>query len=262
MIILKGVSKDYGDGRVLDGISLEISPGEFVCITGPSGAGKTTLLSILVGAETATGGSISVDGVDLRSVPAGALQMFRRRVGVVFQDYKLLANRTVAENIAFPLEVCGASDDTILSRVKDLLGQMGLGTRAHALPRELSGGEKARTAIARAIAHKPLILLADEPTQNLDPDQAKEVLQSFREINAEGTTVIIATHDAALVDLLHMRVVQLEHGKIARDSVGGYRKAHTEEKQSKAKAKKVETPTHAHPQSHRKVKVTAIHSEG
>ncbi len=254
MIILKGVSKDYGEGKVLDTISLRIDPGEFVCITGPSGAGKTTLLSLFVGAEDATSGTITVDDVDLRTVPAGGLQIFRRRVGVVFQDYKLLANRTVAENVSFPLEVCGATDEEIEKRVPELLRRLELTGRAHALPRELSGGEKARTAIARAIAHKPIILLADEPTQNLDPEQAKDVLQTFRDINAAGTTVIIATHDKALVDLLHTRVIELQKGRIARDSVGGYRTVPA------TQAIKT-TPEDAAQQMRRKVKVTAIHSE-
>lgn len=252
MIILKDVSKDYGEGKILDGISFQIDPGEFVCITGPSGAGKSTLLSLLVGADSASSGSITVDDVDLRRVPAGALQIFRRRVGIVYQDYKLLTNRTVAENVAFPLEVCGASDGTIRNRVPDLLRRLSLTGRANALPRELSGGEKARTAIARAIAHKPIMLLADEPTQNLDPDQMKEVLQTFREINSGGTTVIIATHDDALVDLLHTRVIHLEKGRVLRDSVGGYRKAPAPE----PLAEKEEE------EKRRKVKITAIHSEG
>ncbi len=267
MIVLKNVSKNYGDGRVLENVSLEIGPGEFVCVTGQSGAGKTTLLSLLMGAEDVTNGSVMVDGVDLRTVPAGALQIFRRRVGIVFQDYKLLQNRTVAENIAFPLEVCGASDLTIDMRVTELLKTMELVERMNALPRELSGGEKARTAIARAIAHKPLILLADEPTQNLDPDQARDVLQIFRDINKSGTTVIFATHDAALVDALNTRVIELKNGKIIRDSVGGYRDRETKPKvveeridpeteREKAVNDAVERVT-----GRRKVRVTAIHSD-
>ena len=252
MIALKNVSKDYGGDKVLDDISFQIDPGEFVCITGPSGAGKTTLLSLLVGADTASRGSITVDDVDLRRVPAGGLQIFRRRVGIVYQDYKLLSNRTVQENVAFPLEVCGATDGVIRNRVPDLLRRLSLTGRANALPRELSGGEKARTAIARAIAHKPIILLADEPTQNLDPDQMKEVLQTFREINTGGTTVIIATHDDALVDLLHTRVIHLENGRVARDSVGGYRKAPTPEPP---------VAVQEEDEKKRKVRITAIHSD-
>ncbi len=222
MIVLKDVTKVFRDLRVLDGVSLRIEPGEFVCVTGPSGAGKSTLLSLLVGAQDVTGGSISVDGVDLRSVPSGALQMFRRKVGFVFQDYKLLQNRTVAENLAFPLEVIGASDKEVQARVTELLRRMELGTRADALPWQLSGGEKARVAIARAIVHKPLIILADEPTGNLDPQQARAVIDLFQEIHTEGTTIVLATHDVSLVNGLKTRVVALVNGRIARDSVGGY----------------------------------------
>jgi cell division transport system ATP-binding protein len=254
MIVLKNVSKDYGEGKVLDNVSFRIDPGEFVCVTGPSGAGKSTLLSLLVGADTISTGSISVDGVDLRTVPGGALQIFRRRVGIVYQDYKLLGNRTVTENIAFPLEVCGAEDAVIAKRVPELIQRMQLSGRRNALPRELSGGEKARTAIARAIAHKPLILLADEPTQNLDPEQAKDVLQIFRDINAEGTTVVFATHDAALVDALHTRVIALEQGKLIRDSVGGYKPKVVAQTGKIFKENEQD-------ERRRKVKITAIHSE-
>lgn len=250
MIILKDVTKSFDGRRVLDAVSLRIDPGEFVCVVGSSGAGKSTLLSLLVGAEEVTAGSVSVDGVDLRRIPMGALQVFRRRVGVVYQDYKLLQNRTVAENIAFPLEVCGASDQKIATRVHELLEQMELTERGDALPRELSGGEKARTAIARALAHAPLILLADEPTQNLDPAQAKEVLQIFQEINGQGSTVVLATHDPHLVDHLRTRVIQLERGTIVRDSVGGYRLSPPKDDG----VREVE-------EKGRKVKITAIHSE-
>ncbi len=260
MIALKNVSKDYGEGNVIDNVSCTIEPGEFVCITGPSGAGKTTLLSLLVGAEDASSGSIMVDGADLRKVPAGGLRIFRRKLGIVFQDYKLLANRTVAENIAFPLEVCGATDDVIEARTADLLKRMALKKRADALPRELSGGEKARTAIARAIAHKPLILLADEPTQNLDPDQMRDVLQTFRDINASGTTVIIATHDTALVDLLHTRVIQLEKGTVIRDSVGGYR-SQQDKKITEKPVPVASAPVNVEAERGRKIKITAIHSD-
>jgi cell division transport system ATP-binding protein len=218
MISLKNATKDYGRGPVLDDVSLTINPGEFVCLVGHSGAGKSTLLSLLMGAETVTSGGVTVDGVDLRDVPAGALQIFRRKLGIVFQDFKLLQNRTVAENIAFPLEVCGMSDAAIEKRVAELLKRMELTKCKNSLPRELSGGEKARTAIARALAHNPLILLADEPTQNLDMRQAVAVLQAFRDINAEGTTVVVATHDAALVEALRARVVHMENGKVVKDT--------------------------------------------
>jgi cell division transport system ATP-binding protein len=297
MIVLKNVTKEFGRHRVLSDISLRIEPGAFVCVTGPSGAGKSTLLGVLVGAETVTDGTVEVDGVDLRTVPLGALQVFRRKVGVVFQDYKLLSNRTVAENVAFPLEVCGAPDALIRKRVPELLKRMGLTERAGALPQELSGGERARTAIARAIVHKPLILLADEPTGNLDASQARDVMDLFREIHAEGTTVILATHDVSLVHGMRPQMVHIEGGKIVEDRTAhGAKPAHKvhpekhhekpAEEHAEPEAAVAETPAPAeeeaqpggitvHEEKHpehahkahaahkpgRKVRITSIHSE-
>lgn len=237
MIVLKEVTKRYGKVDVLSHVSLAINPGEFVCLTGPSGAGKSTLLSLLIGAEDATIGTVSIDGVDLRKVPPKAMQHYRRRIGIVFQDGKLLKNRTVAENIAFPLEVCGASDAFIVRRVSELLKQIGLSDHTNLLPRELSGGEQTRVAIARAIAHTPLILLADEPTGNLDPVQSLEIMLLLQRINAEGTTVILATHDTAFVDVLQTRVIRLEKGKVLRDSQGGYDRAKRREKKAASEEK-------------------------
>jgi cell division transport system ATP-binding protein len=225
MLVLKNVSMVFRKRVVLENVSCRIDPKEFVCVTGPSGAGKTTLMSLLIGALRPTSGTIEVDGVDLKKVPTIALQLFRRRVGVVFQDYKLLPNRTVRENILFPLEVCGAPPLWSEKRVDEVLKQMTLIDRADAFPSELSGGERARVSIARAIVHKPLIILADEPTGNLDPVQALTILQLLKDIHAAGTTVILTTHDFALVDTLQTRVIRLEHGKVIRDSVGGYEKA-------------------------------------
>ncbi len=222
MLALKNVTKSFGATKVLDGITLEIHPGEFVCITGPSGAGKSSLLHLLAGAEQPTSGSFEVDSVNLRSVPPQALQLFRRRIGIVFQDYKLLSHLTVSENIAFPLEVCGVPSAQIVQRVNELLSFMQLQNQAHMLPARLSGGEKARTAIARAISHKPMILLADEPTGNIDPEQSKLMMQLFASIHATGTSVVLATHDTGLVDSLQTRVVRLDKGRMIRDSIGGY----------------------------------------
>jgi cell division transport system ATP-binding protein len=222
MLEVKNVTKAFGSSIVLNDVSFSVEPKSFVCITGPSGAGKSTLISLMIGGEIATTGSIFIDAVDLRSVPRGALQLFRRRVGVVFQDYKLLENRTVAENIAFPLEVCGLADSIIKKRVPELLERVDMKERSNALPRELSGGEKTRVAIARAIVHKPIILLADEPTGNVDPEQAKSIMELFKEIHKEGTTIILATHDTTLVDTLQTRVIRLEGGAVVRDSIGGY----------------------------------------
>ena len=222
MLVLKNISKAYGRDKVLSGISFRIDPKEFVCITGESGAGKSTLLHLMIGAERSTTGSILVDGVDLRILPPTVLQLFRRRIGVVFQDYKLLWERTVAENIAFPLEVAGASDELIQNRVKEVLKEMKLTRRANTMANALSGGEKARTAIARSIVHKPIILFADEPTGNLDPKQTSMVLKLFQNIHEQGTTVVLATHEVDIVDKLQTRVIRLEKGSVARDSVGGY----------------------------------------
>lgn len=247
MIELKGVSKFYGKAKVLEDVSLEIEPGEFVCITGPSGAGKSTLLHLLTGAEEITKGTIEVDGVDLRIVPPKALQVFRRRLGIVFQDYKLLNNRTVAENIAFPLEVCDVPDAQIDRTVRSVLELMDLTKHTHTLPTLLSGGEKARTAIGRAIAHDPMIVLADEPTGNVDPQQSAIIMNLFQQINDSGATVIIATHDAGLVDALQTRVIELRGGCIVRDGKGGY----TKEKI----AKKISASL---PSNTKKVKITAV----
>lgn len=275
MIVLKNVTKAFSRRKVLDDISITVDPGEFVCLTGSSGAGKSTLMHILAGAETATAGTVEVDGVDLRIVPPMALRIFRRRVGVVFQDYKLLPHKTVAQNIAFPLEVCGATDVQIEGRVNELLKQMKLTKVANSLPRELSGGEQARAAIARAIVHSPYILLADEPTGNLDPAQSLQILKLFKAIHNEGTTVVIATHDSGLVDALNVRVIELEDGSVVRDSPGGYKKTSQKKeetiepvitkKQPVAKSSeqiikvtsKKEEPVE---QKRRKVRITAIRS--
>lgn len=261
MIVLNNVKKTYGKVDVLKDVSFRIDPGELVCITGKSGAGKSTLLHLLTGAEHVTSGNIEIDGVDLRRVPSTAMQLYRRRLGVVFQDYKLLASLTVAENVAFPLEVCGVPRAQITKRVSEVLKQMDLTEHSKTLPHALSGGEKARTAIARAIVHQPVVLLADEPTGNVDPEQSKHILALFEEINKNGTTVIIATHDAGLVDTLQSRVIRIEDGAVTRDSVGGYE---TEKKGAKPASKgkhdvfdKKESSSHSSG-SRRKVKVTAV----
>tara|TARA_B100000315_G_C14443229_1_gene525646 strand:+ start:139 stop:936 length:798 start_codon:yes stop_codon:yes gene_type:complete len=224
MLVLKNVSKAYGRNKVLDGVSFRVDPKEFVCITGPSGAGKSTLLHLMIGAELSSKGSIAVDGVDIRVLPPTILQLFRRRIGVVFQDYKLLWDRTVAENIAFPLEVAGAPNEVIENRVREVLKEMGLTRRANTMASALSGGEKARTAIARSIVHKPIILFADEPTGNLDPKQTDMVLDLFKKIHQQGTTIVLATHEVDIVDTLQTRVIRLEESGVIRDSVGGYAK--------------------------------------
>ncbi|NOS67228.1 MAG: ATP-binding cassette domain-containing protein [Candidatus Peribacteraceae bacterium] len=256
MIVLKSVSKDFGRGNVLDGISLTIDPKECVCILGSGAAGKSTLLSLLIGAEHPTSGSITIDGADLRTIPRPALQLFRRKVGIVFQDAKLLSTRTVAENIAFPMETNGDSDEKIEKRVRELLRRMNLVECANALPHQLSAGEIARTAVARAVAHAPLIVIADEPLRNLDLADAENTLRLFHELSAAGTTLIVMTRDASLAEALRARVIRLERGKIVAE---GKRETRRDEM--------VQTPgelvkTHIEAiEKRRKVRVTAIHSE-
>jgi len=222
MISFTGVSKEYGGREVLTDVNFQVNPGEFICLTGPSGAGKSTIVHLLIRADVPTNGMIEVDGANLAKLPPPILQLYRRRTGVVFQDYKLLPDRTVEENIAFALEVCGEPDEVVDERTAEIMDRLQLSDRADAFPSELSGGEKTRTALARALVHKPGILIADEPTGNIDPDQSIHILNFLRQVNSEGTTVILATHDRSVVDALGVRVIRLENGKIVRDSIGGY----------------------------------------
>ncbi len=222
MIVFNGVSKSFDDHHVLENISFHIEPGEFVCLTGPSGAGKSTIVHLLIRAELPSSGTIEIDGQNLNKLPPAVLQLYRRRTGVVFQDNKLLSDRTVRENVAFAMEVCGDSDEQIEKRVPEVLAQVGLSAREYAYPRELSGGEKARCALARALVHDPMIVIADEPTGNIDPEQSMQILQLLREVNQSGVTIVLATHDDELVDVLQRRVLRIEKGKIVRDDIGGY----------------------------------------
>lgn len=257
MLVLKNVGKHYGKVKVLAEVSIQVDPGEFVCLTGKSGAGKSTLIHLLTGAEAVSVGSIEVDGVDLRNVPPPVMQLYRRRIGVVFQDYKLLPQMTVAENIAFPLEVCGVADAVIAKRVSELLKTLELTKHAKSLPRALSGGEKARVAIARAIAHSPIILLADEPTGNLDPEQSAHILKIFSEINQGGTTVILATHDTALVDTKSARIIRIDDGRITSDSASGRTK---KSETKKASMHMLDAQKTSGTSPKRKVRVTAINA--
>lgn len=222
MIVFSSVVKKYGQRSVLDGIDLRIDPGEFVCLTGVSGAGKSTVINLLIRADTPTSGTIEIDGVDLAKLPPSVLQLYRRRTGVVFQDYKLLADRTVYENVAFAMEVCGDDDADIRREVPLLLSRIGLPGRETSFPRQLSGGERARVALARALVHRPKILIADEPTGNIDPKQSLMIVELLKQVHAGGTTVILATHDQTIVDALCTRVIRLDGGKITRDAIGGY----------------------------------------
>ena len=219
MIQLFDVRKTYaGDAPVLDGITLHIEKGEFIWLTGPSGAGKSTLLRLLFCADTATSGQILVGGRNVARLTQGGVPFLRRNIGVVFQDFKLLENRTVLENVGFALEVLGASDSEIRERSMKRLDQVGLKAKANSLPQRLSGGEQQRVAIARALVNEPTILLADEPTGNLDAGLTDSILELLFAANARGTTVIVATHDRAILQRYHRRTVALEHGKVVADA--------------------------------------------
>ena len=218
MIQLFHVCKAYGDEPpTLDDLSLEIGKGEFVWLTGPSGAGKTTLLKMLFCAEVPTSGQILVGGRNVQRLAAAGVPMLRRSIGVVFQDFKLLPHRTVLENVGYALEVLGASDREIEERAIRRLDQVGLRAKARALPKTLSGGEQQRVAIARALVNDPAILLADEPTGNLDPSLTDSILALIFDANARGTTVVVATHDHALLQRHQRRTITLAGGKLISD---------------------------------------------
>ena len=213
MIRLYHVVKSYGDRDALRDVSFQVEKGEMVYLTGPSGAGKSTLLKLLYGAERPTDGKVLIGGTDISQLPAGNLPMIRRNVGVVFQDFKLLPMRTVAANVALALEVIGASEEQLRRRVPAVLNIVGLRGREDTVAGVLSGGEQQRVAIARAIVNDPAILLADEPTGNLDGSMAVEVLEILQAINLRGTTVLLATHDIGLMDRFPHRKLRLESGR-------------------------------------------------
>ncbi len=217
MIRLYNVQKRYDpDVSALRDISLEVERGEFVFITGPSGAGKTTLLRLLLRQELPSAGQVIVNGRNVGALPPSKIPDLRRTIGVVFQDFKLIHRKTALENVAYVLNVAGLSRTEQRRRAYNALRSVGLNHRLGALPQVLSGGEQQRVAIARAVVNEPALLLADEPTGNLDPDLAIEIMRLFREINARGTTVVVATHDRDLIQRMQRRTVVLEKGRIAR----------------------------------------------
>lgn len=222
MIQLQNVSKIFPNGvRALNNVNLTIDPGDFVFLVGPSGAGKSTFLNLLFREDQPTEGKIYVDGKDISAMPESRVPFLRRNLGIVLQDFQLLKRRTVAENVAFGLRVIGASSSVISNRVQEALEQVGLSHKRRMFPTELSGGEQQRVCIARAIVNNPLILITDEPTGNLDPMISQEIMQLFLEINARGTTVIMATHNHNLVNKLRRRVVALVDGQIIKDEQTG-----------------------------------------
>lgn len=223
MILLDRVSKTYNnkDGYALERINLHVEPREFVIVVGPSGAGKSTLLKLLTREEKPSTGKIIVGGIDYERLKDRNIPQLRRRIGVVFQDFKLLPNKTVFENVAFALEVVGMSNKEIKHTVPKVLNIVGLRDKAKSYPRQLSGGERQRVAIARAVVRQPKILIADEPTGNLDPKHAWDVIRVLEKINKYGTTVLLTTHNQEIVNKLKRRVVTIKDGKIVSDKAGG-----------------------------------------
>lgn len=222
MLYFDRVSKEYENGsRVLDTISLTINKGELVSIVGHSGAGKTTLIKMLLAEESPTDGVVSFNSDNIHKLKGKDMMHYRRKIGVVFQDFRLIPNKTAYENVAFAMEAAGRHDDEISSDVPHVLDLVDLKTKMHHFPHQLSGGEQQRVAIARAIVNRPEIIIADEPTGNLDPLNTYDIVQILKKINDLGTTVILTTHNKGIVDNLGRRVITMEHGKVVRDQKSG-----------------------------------------
>ncbi|HMQ09753.1 MAG TPA: cell division ATP-binding protein FtsE [Oligoflexia bacterium] len=215
MINLFQVSKAYTPGEeVLDGLSLDIQKGEFICLTGKSGAGKTTLLRMIFCEDFPDSGQVIIDGRNISRINRRDIARLRRSIGVVFQDYKLIDEYTVYENIALRLRILGEKKDSIKEKVEEILSMVGLEHRSHHLPTALSGGEQQRVAIARALVNHPKILLADEPTGNLDEQKSKDIIELLKFINLRGTTILMVTHNHALIDMIHKRHIHLHNGRV------------------------------------------------
>jgi cell division transport system ATP-binding protein len=223
MIYFDNVSKLYNDGRsaAIEEITFQIDPKEFVSIVGHSGAGKTTLLKMIIAEDKPTHGQVFFESLDIHKIPRTRLPQYRRKIGTVFQDFKLLPGKTAYENIAFAMEANGRTDDEIAENVPQALALVDLTDKAWNFPHELSGGEKQRVAIARAIVNQPDIIIADEPTGNLDPIATYEVVQILKKINDLGTTVVMTTHNKGVIDELGRRVITMDGGRIIRDDETG-----------------------------------------
>ncbi len=215
MISFHNVTKKFDSHLVLDSVSFSIENNEFVVLTGASGAGKSTVIALLIGAGKPTHGSVEVDGMHVSDMDSGTLQQYRRKIGVVYQDYKLLGKKTVFENVAFAMEACNESDELIHERVPQVLEKVGLLHFQDKFPDQLSGGEKQRLAIARALVHKPRLIIADEPTGNLDEENVRGIVDLLSNLHAEGATVLLTTHDPFVRELVKGRHLTLEDGKIS-----------------------------------------------
>ena len=222
MIYFNNVSKVYNKESIgINEVSFTVTAGEFVSVVGHSGAGKTTLIKMILAEENPSDGTVFFESLDIHKLPPHELTKLRRRIGVVFQDYKLLNNKTAYENIAFAMEAVGKSNEEIISDVPHVLELVDLGNKMSHFPHQLSGGEKQRLAIARAIINQPELIIADEPTGNLDPVSTYEILQIFKKINDLGTTVIMTTHNRGVVEAVGKRVITMEKGKVIRDDKHG-----------------------------------------
>jgi cell division transport system ATP-binding protein len=221
MIYFDKVSKHYGGTKAIEEVTLSVAPKEFVSIVGHSGAGKTTLLKLLLAEERPTDGSVFFESINIHDLPLSALHHYRRKIGTVFQDFKLIPNKTAYENIAFAMEAAGRTDEEIASDVPYIMELVNLADKTHNFPNQLSGGEQQRIAIGRAIINQPEVIVADEPTGNLDPINTFEVVEILKKINELGTTVIITTHNKGVVDAIGRRVVTMDRGKIVRDDASG-----------------------------------------
>ncbi|MEO8637772.1 MAG: cell division ATP-binding protein FtsE [Candidatus Taylorbacteria bacterium] len=222
MIYFDKVSKVYGDKCVaLDDVTFSVEPGEFISIVGHSGAGKTTLLKMILAEEMPTGGGVFFESVNIHSLGKSEMNQFRRRIGSIFQDFRLLPGKTAYENIAFAMEVAGRTDEEIAADVPYVFELVDLSHKMHNFPHQLSGGEKQRVGIARAIVNHPDIIIADEPTGNLDPVNTYDIVQILKKVNSLGTTVILTTHNRGVIDSLAKRVITLDEGRLVRDDKEG-----------------------------------------
>jgi cell division transport system ATP-binding protein len=240
VIEFRGVSKLYAGDVGLDQATFSVERGEFVFLVGSTGSGKSTLMRLLIKELEPTSGTIRVAGHDLDDIQRKRVPYFRRNIGVVFQDFKLLPNRTVYDNVAYALQVTGGSRKEIRAKVPDILRLTGLSTKLHNLPHQLSGGEQQRVSIARAFVNHPPLLLADEPTGNLDPETSIDIMRLLYRINRTGTTVLVATHDQTMVDKMRRRVLELSRGRVIRDEAAGL---YTRDETTRDLAKRLRAPS-------------------